>query len=268
MLDQRQTFQVSSAGRALGKFLAQHLTKDEIAGRVLDLGTGSGAMALMLRAMGATSITATDISFTAVETAQRNELLNFPDSRIDFQVSDVFETTDGPLTGPFDLVVFNPPGWRSPSPELKAQLDTCAGALDLAAMFHGETVLLRFLDQLASRLAPGGRAIVGLNSLVGVSDVLERSKAAYVRVGGGKLKLRVLDRIELPLLLYTEEWASVRSGLLREFESHRRLYGAQYVIRDEMLYWYYEITELTVVDSPDLPLRQQGIDGAGDEDDR
>jgi release factor glutamine methyltransferase len=250
LLEQRQTFRVSSAGMALGNFLARELEEQEIGGRILDLGTGSGVIALLLRALGATSIAATDISPMAVETARRNELLNFSDSRIDFQHSDLFDSPNGPLTGPFDVIVFNPPGWRSPSAALKAQLDSCAGALDLDAMFYGETVLLRFLGQLGSHLAPGGRAIVGLNSLVGVSDILERSEAAFVKAGGSRLRLKVLERVELPLLLYTDEWATVRGDLLREFQSGESLYGARYVVRDEVLHWFYEITELTVVEPP------------------
>jgi release factor glutamine methyltransferase len=249
LLDQRQTFRVSSAGMALGNFLARHVSEHEIAGRVLDLGTGSGALALLLRAMGAARVSATDISPMAVETARRNERLNFASPTIEFLRSDLFDTTEGSLAGPFDLIVFNPPGWRSPSPQLKAQLDTCAGTLGLDAMFYGETVLLRFLAEVASHLAPGGRAIVGINSLVGVPDILERSRASLVDASGRRLEMKVLERVELPLLMYTDQWATLRADLLREFETQGRLYGAEYVVRDQVLHWFYGITELTVVDA-------------------
>ena len=247
LLEQRQTFHVSRAGMALGEFLVKHVTPQEVVGRILDLGTGSGAIALLLRSLGATSVTATDVSAQAVETARDNELLNFQDARIRFHQGDLFDTGDDALRAPFDLVVFNPPGWRSPSPALQERLDTCGGGgLDLSAMFYGESVLEAFLRQLPHHLAPGGRAIVGFNSLLGVHELLARAEAGELS-GGSRLRLRRLRRVELPLMMYTDEWAAVCGDLLQEFQDGGDLYGAEYVMRDQVLHWYYDITELTVV---------------------
>lgn len=249
LFEQRQTFRVSPAGIALGEFLVGHATPRELRGRVLDLGTGSGAIAILLRALGATSVCATDVSRVAVDTARRNEVLNFASAQIDFRHGDLFDTGDGAPHEPFDLVVFNPPGWRTPSPGLKARLDGLGSGLQAHAMFYGETVLMDFLRQLPAHLAPGGRALVGLNSLLGVRDVLDRLEAA---TGGSRIRHRVLHRVELPLLFYTDEWASVRGDLLDELVAGAGRYGAHYVMREQVLHWFYEITEFTVVD-PAVP---------------
>src|SRR5919197_3092744 len=74
LFDRPGTFRVSRAGLALGNHLVHNLRENEIAGRILEIGTGSGAIALLLRSMGAKSVIATDISALAVSTAKENEL--------------------------------------------------------------------------------------------------------------------------------------------------------------------------------------------------
>jgi release factor glutamine methyltransferase len=73
--------------------------------RVLELGTGSGAIAVALASLRpALKITATDISEAALGVARRNALEHAVD--IEFVCSDWFESVGA---GPFDLVVSNPP---------------------------------------------------------------------------------------------------------------------------------------------------------------
>ena len=55
---------------------------------VLDLGTGSGILALLARKLGARRVVATDFDPAAIRTSQGNELLNFSDSRITWRVAD------------------------------------------------------------------------------------------------------------------------------------------------------------------------------------
>jgi release factor glutamine methyltransferase len=237
LLDRPGTFHVSQAGLGLGNYLVRELRYGDLAGRVLDIGTGSGVMAMLLRSLGATSVAATDISPAAIATARRNELKNFGDARIDFQHGDLFP----PGAEPFDLIVFNPPGWRAPSDQLKVELDEKHGALDLHAMFYGDSVLLRFLEQLPDHLAENGRAIVGLNSLVGIDDIFQRS-----RTGDATIQTELLERLEIPLLFYTDAWRQVRESLLAQFERQREEQLASYVTRGDTIHWFYEITEVTV----------------------
>jgi release factor glutamine methyltransferase len=226
---------VSPAGIALGDYLMRNVRADELDGRILDLGTGSGAMALLLRSMGARAVCATDISPSAVSSARLNELENFGHSSIDFQCGDLFPHVADGEDNRFDLIVFNPPGWRAPTDALKAQLSKKHHSLDLEAMFYGDTVVLRFLQDLPNHLTDTGRAIVGFNSLVGVADLTNRTPLhSYLR-----------ESIEFPLLFYTDEWFEVRHSLLSLFEQGRADYGATYVTRGDTIHWFYEIIEVT-----------------------
>jgi release factor glutamine methyltransferase len=254
LLDRPKTFHVSQAGLALGNYLVRNLRESEIAGRILEVGTGSGAIALLLRDLGATSIAVTDISASAVSTARENELENFGDSIIDFWHSDLFP---GPRRGPrerFDLIVFNPPGWRAPSDRLKAELDGKQHALDLEAMFYADSVILRFLQHLPEHLADNGRAIIGLNSLIGIADILGRSQSTHWSEGDVAIHPRLLQRIEFPLLFYTDGWLEVRDSLLAQFEQGRDEYAATYATKGDTIHWFYEITEVTVKELSHSPL--------------
>jgi release factor glutamine methyltransferase len=246
LLDRAGTFRVSQAGLALGNYLVHNLRQSEVSGRILDIGTGSGAIALLLRDLGATSVAATDICASTVSTAEENELGNFSSSIIDFRHSDLFPDSRAGEPRRFDLIVFNPPGWRTPSELLKAQLDSRQSPLALEAMFYGDSVLLRFLQQLPERLADNGRAIVGLNSLIGIADLFRRSRSTHPPAGDRTIDARLLERLELPLLFYTDEWLEVRSSLLAHFEQGREEYAATFVTKGDTLHWFYEITELTV----------------------
>jgi ribosomal protein L11 methyltransferase len=57
--------------------------------RVLDLGTGSGVLALTARLFGARKILATDFDPDSIRTARQNEELNFPEPLIRWQCADV-----------------------------------------------------------------------------------------------------------------------------------------------------------------------------------
>ena len=246
LFDRRGTFRLSSAGLAMGNYLADNLTAQELGGRVLDIGTGSGAIALLLRRMGARSITAVDICASAVATAMENEIENFGNSAINFQHADLFPDAPGSKSEPCDLITFNAPGWRAPSQILKAALKSGARSLDLNAMFYGDRVLLRFLQQLPGHMTENGRAIVGLNSLVGIGDIVNRSRSTHRPKCNSKLNMRLLKRVELPLLFYTKEWLEVRDSLLEFFEQGRDEYSARYVTEGDTIHWFYEITEVTV----------------------
>lgn len=242
LYDRPGTFHVSKAGLALGDYLVHNVRESELGGRILDVGTGSGAIALLLRDLGATSVAATDICVSALSTAQQNELENFGDSTIDFWHSDLFPG-DRSL---FDLIVFNPPGWRTPSDLLKAELDQKHHSLDLEAMFYGDSVLLKFLRKLPEHLAVDGRAIIGLNSLIGIADIFRRSRTTDRPDGDSTIHSRLLERHEFPLLFYTDEWLEVRDSLLAKFERERQENAATYVTKGDTIHWFYEITEVTV----------------------
>lgn len=67
--DRPGVFKVSLAGMALGSHLLKGLLPHELSGKSLDLGTGSGVLALLLRSLGAGDVTASDVSESAVDLA-------------------------------------------------------------------------------------------------------------------------------------------------------------------------------------------------------
>jgi len=74
--------------------------------RILDLGTGSGAIAIALAAeLPHAEITATDITQTAVDVARNNAIRLGLEKRIVFRRGDLFQ----PVDGIFDMIVSNPP---------------------------------------------------------------------------------------------------------------------------------------------------------------
>ncbi len=74
--------------------------------RILDIGTGTGVIAVTLLAELQKAVaTAVDISDDALETARKNANLHGVEGRLDCVQSDLFEK----LTGKFDVIVSNPP---------------------------------------------------------------------------------------------------------------------------------------------------------------
>ena len=93
---------------------------------VLDLGTGSGVLALTARLFGARKIVATDFDADAIRTARQNEALNFPAPLIRWRRADVKKLRP---TARYDLV--------------------------LANLFSG--ILVEAAPQIAGCVAPGGQ---------------------------------------------------------------------------------------------------------------
>lgn len=73
----------------------------------LDLGTGSGVLAIALARQGLSDILATDIDPVAVEVARRNSRLNETASAIAFETVAGFHSAIFDRKGPFDLIVAN-----------------------------------------------------------------------------------------------------------------------------------------------------------------
>lgn len=123
--------------------------------RVLEVGTGSGYIASRLARE--TCIVATDINPFAVREARN---LGIEVVRADLM--------DG-LSGPFDMVIFNPP-YLPTQPEERI-CDWLEYALDGGA--SGREVITRFAGQVERVLAPGGRILLLVSSLTGIHEVGE-----------------------------------------------------------------------------------------------
>ncbi|MCE0485084.1 MAG: 50S ribosomal protein L11 methyltransferase [Methylacidiphilales bacterium] len=88
--------------RMLLQALARQKDLDRM--RVLDLGTGSGILALAARRFGGKKIVATDFDAEAIRTARQNEALNFLTPLIRWQCADVKKLR---ATARYDLIIAN-----------------------------------------------------------------------------------------------------------------------------------------------------------------
>ncbi|MCS6925619.1 MAG: 50S ribosomal protein L11 methyltransferase [Candidatus Binatia bacterium] len=114
-----------------------------IPSRALDVGTGSGILAIALAKLGVPSVWATDVDPLAIEEARKNIALNHVESQV--MVSDLTPET---LPGPFSLVVAN---------LLAATLVTLAPSLRAATVPGGHAILSGVLreQEAAVRTAYG-----------------------------------------------------------------------------------------------------------------
>jgi HemK-related putative methylase len=169
---------VFRTGACLAAFLRDSIAAEPRGGgvsRALDLGTGSGVLALVLAARGY-RVAAVDLNDEAVRCARANALINGLEDRIQVFEGDLY----GPLAeGKFDLVVFNPPFFRGEP----------ASRFDLS--WRSRDVLPRFAQGLSVRLATGGRAMVIWSSHEPEKTLLEPIEEA-------RLRINVLHRRQLP----------------------------------------------------------------------
>lgn len=116
--------------------------------RMLEIGTGCGAIALFVARRWGGEVTATDISETTLAAARANARRNGLSPRL--LKCDLFE---GVGASEFDLVVFNTPLIdKSPEDDLERE----------SLCDPGGRLLRRYLDGLPGVLAPRGLALFGL----------------------------------------------------------------------------------------------------------
>lgn len=167
---------------------------------VLDVGTGTGALAITAAACGAARVEAVDLSRRAVLAARFNARLYGHEVRV--RRGDLL----APVTGRrFDLIVANPP--YVPAPSAAAPRHGRARAWNAGP--HGRAMLDRLCCQAPVLLDPGGVLLLVHSALSGVRATLER-----LRSHG--LAARVADRRTIalgPVLRERARWLTAR-GLL------------------------------------------------------
>jgi release factor glutamine methyltransferase len=163
--------------------LAAHLRRlPQVRGAVLDVCTGSGALAIAAARAAATSVTAVDVSRRSLATVRLNARLN--GVRVRTRRGVLLEAVPGEA---FDLIVSNPPYLPSEQP-----LPTRGTARHTEAGPDGRVLLDRLIADARAHLRPGGVLVVTHSSVNGEDETLERMAQAG-------LEPAVLERRRGPL---------------------------------------------------------------------
>ena len=139
--------------------------------RALDMGTGSGAIAVVLAERGA-AVTAVDLNPAAVRCARINAMIHDLEGRMQVLEGDLFE----PLgRARFDLIAFNPPFYDRPARDM-ADRAWAGGA--------GHQTLRRFLGLAPAHLLPGGRILIGASTEAPYTAWLRHAPGYHVHLIG------------------------------------------------------------------------------------
>ncbi len=181
------------------EFLAENLP-DCSGLQTLDLGTGCGALAVLLAKAGAAGAAGLDVNPLALEYAKRNAIASGVREKVFLFRSD-FRAWNNPRV--FDLIVCNPP--QIPTPKHGA-LDPAADWSEFAAVeggADGRQVMNPLLERVPGLLAPGGRFLMVQAAFTGWEESLER-----LRDGGLEVTLLARKGIEADPLV------SARAGYI------------------------------------------------------
>jgi len=160
------------ATRFFVRYLARRAVTPMMRGtrlRVLDVGTGSGALALFLARRGA-EIVAIDINPEAVCAARCNAVLHGVGEWVRVLEGDLFAGLGGEQ---FDLILFNPPFYERPARDMADRAWTGG---------PGNVTLRRFLTEAPAHLAPGGELLVCGSTEAPYTTWLARAPGYRVRL--------------------------------------------------------------------------------------
>jgi release factor glutamine methyltransferase len=149
--------------------------------RALDVGTGSGAIAIAIASHDRDcQVVATDVSTEALEVAARNvERLELQD-RVELRQADLA----GGVDGPFDLLLANlpyiDPGWPD---AVTAEVASSEPPLALFGGRDGLELVARLLDDVPRLVVPGGSALF---------EVDPRNAASALQLAGGLGRARLI----------------------------------------------------------------------------
>jgi len=160
--------------------------------RIVDVGTGSGCIALALaKELPNAEIHATDISPAALEMARANAARHQLESRIQFRQGDLLAG----LNPPFDFVVSNPP-YVGESEENQVQLEVRKFE-PRTAVFAGATgteVIAGLIQQAHDGLRPGGWLVMEISGTI--AERVRRLLSSWDEVSI-KLDLQSIPRVAI-----------------------------------------------------------------------
>jgi release factor glutamine methyltransferase len=149
--------------------LAAHLRRlPQVRGTVIDVCTGSGALAITAARAAARSVTAVDVSRRALWTVRINARLN--GVRVRPRRGELLSAVAGEA---FDMIVSNPPYLPS-----EGERPARGTARHTEAGLRGRALLDELIAQAPGHLRPGGVLLVTHSSVNGEEETLERMAAA------------------------------------------------------------------------------------------
>lgn len=246
-------FPVSSAGCFFADCVASGLREEEKRGRVLDVGTGTGFLAILLKLLGCRNVTATDINDDIVDVAKENfascvreewwckaaDPQWSPEAR--FLRSNLFDSIDfnENNSAKWDLVLFNAPGWRSPvSADAEAKFRKQLGSR-YSARFGGDHILESFFEKIGNYLTPTGRALVTMNSIVGINDII---RSAFLK--DRRWVIKSLSRKNFELQWSSDIWGRHKEEIIQEMLFWRGVGKSFFELHDDAIVFVFEIFEV------------------------
>ena len=145
----------------------ESLTSDK---KVLDLCTGSGAIAISVRKETGANVTASDISEDALSLAKENAKIN--DASVNFVQSNLFEN----IEDKFDMIISNPPYIKSGDIDtLQKEVKDFEPVLALDGGEDGLEFYRKIANQAKNHLNKGGILLLecGIGQAQGVADMLK-----------------------------------------------------------------------------------------------
>ncbi len=143
--------------------------------KILDIGTGSGCIAVSLaKFLSHADITATDISFAALEVAKQNSIQN--NVKVNFIESDLFANHELQITN-YDLIVSNPPYIKTEEiDELQPEL-SFEPRVALDGGNDGLDFYRRIIDKAPRYLKEGAFLImeIGFDQRIAIENIFQNS---------------------------------------------------------------------------------------------
>ncbi|QDU55931.1 peptide chain release factor N(5)-glutamine methyltransferase [Aeoliella mucimassa] len=150
--------------------------------RVLDIGTGSGIVAICLaKHLPKSQVTAVDLSPQAIEVAKRNAAKHKVDDRVAFVKGDAYQAL--PADAKYDFIASNPPYVTSEEmQQLNKTVRDFEPALALDGGPEGTDVIERLIREAPERLTPTGVLAIEMSPMIAtrVERLIEESPLALL----------------------------------------------------------------------------------------
>ena len=155
------------------------LCRQQAAPRIVDVGTGSGAIAVTLaKHLPLAKLTATDISAEAIAIAKENAARHGVADRIEFVQCDLLDDPRG--LGPWDVIASNPPYVRDDEFEsLPRDVRLHEPKSALVSGPTGVEIIERLAAVAAERLVPGGWLLCEIGPAAAAEAVLDRQPGLF-----------------------------------------------------------------------------------------